>query len=201
MKFIDCVFLQIRIIRPSVWAASSRLLRRLKWEMTSDCCIPMEVFASIKRQESKLSWPSSANQVGWPGINHFSNIFSLFSLISVWLWCRRHSSYTFLLLVFLQEIWRALLSFVAFRLTGVCTSWSGTLPPPASSPRRRETTARWRTLRLVRHKRTSLTSVVSDWSIFHLSRKSAVRERWERINGVHGECVWVEKLSTKQTIC
>lgn len=49
-----------------------------------------------------------------------------------------------------QETWRVHQSSAAFHLMAVCTSWSGTPPPPASCPRHRETTARWRTLRRVR---------------------------------------------------
>lgn len=49
-----------------------------------------------------------------------------------------------------QETCRALRSCAASRPTAACTSWSGTRPPPASCPRRRGTSARWRTLRPVR---------------------------------------------------
>lgn len=106
--------------------------------MTSDWSILKGVFATIENQGSKPFWHSSANQVGCLERSYL-------------LWCCC-CSYTFLVL---QEIWKALLSCVAFPLMDVSTSWNGTPPPPASSRRRRETTARWRTLRLVRHKNTA----------------------------------------------
>lgn len=109
--------------------------------MTSDWFIQMEVFVSIIRRRSKLFWHSSVNQVRSPRFsNPYLHFLSLLSEIVMFP----------LLLVILQEIWRAPPSFVAYRLMGVYTNWSGTLLPPVSSQRRRVMIARWRMLRLVR---------------------------------------------------